>query len=136
MQPPKDAKTVDFATSTIWFDGEGVMYSVPKPNAVLPTTREESSKQMEKFREIAGGKKVCMILQMDSSAPPLKKEDRDWIAKELDSVTKAMAIISNSPLSRMIANLFFGLKPPAYPAKFFSNETEAKAWIKQYCTEK
>lgn len=134
MQPPKDTPTIDFATSTVWFDSEGIMYSVPKPGAIHPTTREESQKQIDQLRKITGGKKTCMILQMDNSAPAPKKEDRDWIAKELDSVTKAMGIISTSPLSRMIANLFFGLKPPTYPAKFFSNEIEAKEWIKQYLT--
>lgn len=132
MEPPKNIQTIDFATSIMWFDEDGILYSVPKPGAVHAKTREESQKQMDEFRKVAGGKKRCMILQTDHSAPPPKKEDRDWAAKELNSVTKAMAIISTSPLSRMIANLFFGLKPPSYPFKFFSNEIEAKQWIKQY----
>ncbi len=129
---PTDKKLIDWPTSTMWFDEDGVLYSVPKPGPHPPQTREETKQVMEKFRELVGGKKVCMILQTDSSSPPPKKEDRDFIAKELDSVTKAMGIIATSPLSRMIANLFFGLKPPGYPAKFFSNAEEAKAWIKQY----
>lgn len=132
MEIPTDIKTIDFGTSIIWFDEDGILYSVPKSNAGRVATKEETLKQMDEFRKITEGRKRCMILQTDNSAPPPKKEDRDWIAKELDSVTKAMAIISTSPLSRMIANLFFGLKPPAYPFKFFSNEKEAKEWIKQY----
>lgn len=132
MQPPKNAQTIDFATSIMWFDEDGILYSVPKPGAVYAKTREESQHQMDEFRKIVGSEKRCMILQTDNSAPPPKKEDRDWAAKELNSVTKAMGIISTSPLSRMIANLFFGLKPPSYPVKFFSNEVEAKEWIKQY----
>ena len=73
-----------------------------------------------------------MIAETDKSSPPPKKEDRDWIARELNSVIKALAIISTSPLGKMLANLFFGLKPPPYPYKFFSNEIDAKEWIKQY----
>ena len=73
-----------------------------------------------------------MVTETDSTAPPPRKEDRDWIAQELDSVVKAMGIISTSPFSRMVANLFFGLKPPAYPVKFFENEKDAKEWIRQY----
>lgn len=132
MKPHKDAQLIEWPTSTLWFDEDGILYSVPKPNAPQPQTREESQKQMDEFRKVVGGKKTCMILATDPSSPPPKKEDRDWIAKELDSITKAMAIISTSPLSRMVANLFFGFKPPAYPVKFFSNKEEAKAWIKQY----
>ncbi|HWY10437.1 MAG TPA: hypothetical protein VN026_03875 [Bacteroidia bacterium] len=132
MIPPKNVKIIEFPTSTMWFDEDGVLYSVPKSGAQHVQTREESQKQMDEFRKITGGKKTCMILETDSSAPPPKKEDRDWIAQELDSVTKAMGIISTSPLGRMLANLFFGFKPPAYPVKFFSNQVEAKEWIKQY----
>jgi hypothetical protein len=133
LKPPKNAEIIEWPTSIMWFDEDHVLYSIPKPGTTPQLqTKEESLKQMEEFRKIVGGKKTCMIAQTDSKSPPPKKEDRDWIAKELDSVTKAMAIISVSPLSRMVANLFFGLKPPAYPVKFFSNQEEAKMWIKQY----
>jgi hypothetical protein len=132
MIPPKDAKIIEWPTSSMWFDEDGVLYSLPKPQGRHPQTREESEKQMDEFRKLVGGKKTCMILETDSKAPPPKKEDRDWVAAQLNSVVKAMGIISTSPLSRMVANLFFGFKPPLYPVKFFSNETEAKEWIKQY----
>ena len=132
LTPPENAKIIDWPTSTLWFDEDGILYSQPKKGAPQPQTREESMVQMDAFRKLVGGKKTCMILETDNSATTPKKEDRDWIAAELNSVTKAMAIISTSPLGRMVANLFFGLKPPAYPVKFFANQTEAKEWIKQY----
>jgi len=130
MQPPKNIKVTEWPASTIWFE-DGVLYSKAKPISVIQT-KEEIQKQMEDLRKLTGNKKTCMILETNHSAPPPKKEDRDWIAKELDSVTKAMAIISTSPLSRMIANLFFGFKPPVYPVRFCADEKEAKEWIKKY----
>ncbi len=39
---------------------------------------------------------------------------------------KAMDLISNSAAGRMIANLFFGLKPPSFPTKMFNNESVAR----------
>lgn len=133
MEIPKDAKIIEWTTSFIWFDEDGVMYSKPKPGVVEPElTREESAQQMEEFKKLLGHKKVCMILETNANSKPPKKEDRDFIADQLNQIVKAMGLISSSPLSRMIANLFFGLKPPPYPVKFFSNEKEAKEWIKQY----
>lgn len=133
MEIPKNAKIIEWTTSFIWFDEDGVMYSKPKPGVPEPElTREESLQQMEAFKKMIGNQKVCMILETNSNSKPPKKEDRDFIADQLNQVVKAMALISSSPLSRMIANLFFGLKPPPYPVKFFSNEMEAKEWIKQY----
>ncbi len=133
MEIPKDIKIIDWPTSLIWFDEDGVMYSKPKPGVPEPElNKEESLKQMDEFKKILGDKKVCMILETNSNSKPPKKEDRDFIADQLNQVVKAMGLISSSPLSRMIANLFFGLKPPPYPVKFFSNEKDAKEWIKQY----
>jgi hypothetical protein len=133
MEIPKDAKVIDFQTSLMWFDNDGILYSVPKEGITEPQlSREETLERMKEFKKITGNKKVCMILETNSNSKPPKKEDRDFIAQQLDEITKAMGIISSSPLSRMIANLFFGLKPPPYPVKFFSNEIEAKQWIQQY----
>jgi hypothetical protein len=132
MDIPSNAKIIDWPTSVMWFDEDGILYSVAKPNAPREQSREESVRQMEEFRKIIGGKKTCMVTETNGSAPPPKKEDRDWIAAELNSVVKAMAIISTSPFTRMVASLFFGFKPPAYPYKFCANETEAREWIKQY----
>lgn len=133
MNPPKDTKIIDWYTSIIWFDEDGILYSSPKPGVdPLVQTKEKFLEQMDKFRKLLGGKKACMILEPNRTSPPPKKEEREWLARELNSITRAMAIISSSPLSRMVANLFFGLTPPAYPFKFFSNETDAKKWIKQY----
>jgi hypothetical protein len=130
---PENVKLIDWPNATMWFDEDGVLFSIPKTGVPQPKlSREEGEREMEKFRQLLGNQKRCMILQTDNTAAPPKKEERDWAAKELDSVTKAMGIISTSPLSRMVANLFFGLKPPAYPVKFFSDATEAKNWIRQY----
>lgn len=133
MEIPANVKTFDQPTSTLWFDEDGIMYSKPKPGVAEPElTREETLKQMDEIKKILDYKKVCMILETNSNSKPPKKDDRDFIAEQLNEITKAMGIISTSPLSRMVANLFFGLKPPPYPVKFFSNEKEAKEWVKQY----
>lgn len=133
MEIPKNTEIIDWPTSFIWFDADGVMYSKPKPGISEPEmSREDALKQMDEFKKLLGNKKACMILETNANSKPPKKEDRDFIAEQLNQVVKAMALIFSSPLSRMIANLFFGLKPPPYPVKFFSNEKEAKEWIKQY----
>lgn len=130
MIPPETGMKYDFPTSTIWMDEDGIVYSVPKPG-VGPSTRAESEETIERFKEIMNYEKRCMILQSGSDPLP-NKEDRKWIAKELEALTKAMAIIYTSPMGRMMANLFFGLMPASYPVKFFSNEKEAREWIRQY----
>src|ERR1700740_1953477 len=98
MEIPDNVKVIDWTTSIIWFDSDGVMYSMPKPGVVeLELSREETLDQMEKFKAIIGHKKVCMILETNANSKTPKKEDRDFIADQLTQITKAMAVISGSP---------------------------------------
>jgi hypothetical protein len=129
---PTDVKTFAMSGSTAWLDHDGIFYSVPNEGAPPQQSIDEIKKEMNALRKIIGDKKVCMILESNSKATSPPKEQRDFIADEINSVAKAIAIISSSPLSRMVANLFFSFKPPEYPYKMFSNVSEAKAWIKQY----
>jgi hypothetical protein len=132
MDIPKNVTTHEMSTSIIWFDELGILYSIPKPGAPPDLNQEEIMREIQRFHEITGNKKVCMIAESNSSARPPNKEERDFIAKQMSELTKAMAIITNSPVTRMVVNLFFALKPPDYPAKMFTNEKDAKEWIKQY----
>jgi hypothetical protein len=132
MEVDKDARVLDLENSTIWLSREGIMYSKPRPNAPTDSTREQILSEMDRLREFLGNKKVCMVLEANPQSRPPTKELRDLIAEALSSITKAMAIVTTSPLSRMIANLFFSFKPPEYPVKMFATEEEATKWVKQY----
>ncbi len=133
LQIPDNIKTHQLTNSTVWFDEEGILYSQPNDVPDPDLTDEEIMREMEKFRAITGNKKVCMIAEAHpKGGKPPKKEQRALIAKEISSVTKAMAIITTSSLSRMIINLFFGFRPPDYPVKMFKSEAEAKEWIRKY----
>lgn len=127
---PENIEIHESADSTWWIATDGILYSISKKNAQRPT-KEEAEKEMEKFQKIIGNNKICMILDI-SYARPGRKEERDIAAVQLEKLVKAMALVTISPLSRMVANLFFGLKPPSYPVKMFSTVEDAKEWIVKY----
>lgn len=60
------------------------------------------------------------------------KETRKFVARELPNVYTAMAVISKPGLSKFIMGVLFKLKPPAIPMKKFTDDREAKEWVKQY----
>jgi hypothetical protein len=129
MEIPKNINIIDWPTSILWFDENGILCAISKKAPAQ--TLDETKKSIEDFNKLTGGKKVCMLIDITNS-PPTSKEIRDYSAAELPKITKALAMISESALGKMIANLFFGLKPPPYPTKMFSNEKDAKEWLKQY----
>ena len=129
MEIPQNATVIDWPTSIVWFDENGILCAISKK--APPQTLEEAKESMKDFEKLTGGKKVCMLIDITNS-PPTSKEMRDYSATELPKIVRALAMISESALGKMIANLFFGLKPPSYPTKMFSNEKDAKEWLKQY----
>jgi hypothetical protein len=131
MEVPRDTEVIEMPSSTLWFDQEGVLYSISKPQQ-RTRTLAEIHQEMDRLRQLIGTRKVCIIMESHSRAQAVPKDQRDAIAEELNSVTKALAIVSSSALSRMVANLFFSFKPPRYPMKLFSNPQDARQWIGQY----
>ncbi len=129
MEIPENVKLYDWPTSTMWFDENGILCSITKKH--LPQTLEEAKESLEKYRRVNDGKKFCMLADI-TEATPASKEVREFAAAELPKLIIALAMLSRSPLSRMIANLFFSLKPPSYPTKMFKNEKDAKAWLKRF----
>ena len=131
MEIPKSVKTYEMTSSTLWFE-DGILFSVPKPGPPPELNMKQIDEEMKKFKEIVGHEKVCIVSEANPNSRPPTKEERDMVANIINDVTKAMAIVTTSPVARMIANLFFGLKPPPYPAKMFTNKEDAVKWIKQY----
>lgn len=129
MQAPTNAELIETATSVQWMDENGIICSISKKHP--PQSLDETKKEIENWYKRWGNKRHCLLLDITNSSPS-SKEVRDYAADELPKMAKAIAMISNSALGRMVANLFFGLKPPPYPTKMFSNEQEAKEWLKQY----
>ncbi|UPT67364.1 MAG: hypothetical protein M0D57_01335 [Sphingobacteriales bacterium JAD_PAG50586_3] len=129
MSPPQGAAITENKTSIYWFDEDGILCSVYKK--APPISLEESKQLIDEFRQVTQGRKFCMLLDITHSAASTK-ESREFAAVEFPKIVTAMAMLSASPLGRMLANLFFALKPTPYPAKIFATEKEAKDWLKHY----
>lgn len=129
MEPPKNANVFDLKTSIMWFDEDGIVCSVSKK---IPTqTLEDSKKGVADFKKIIGNKKVCLLADVTNSSETTR-EVRDYAAIELPKLVKAVAMISKSALGRMLANMFFSIKEQPYPVKMFSDEADAKKWLKKF----
>jgi hypothetical protein len=48
------------------------------------------------------------------------------------AATARMAILAGSPVSRLLGSFFLRVATPAYPARIFDDESEARAWLKEH----
>jgi hypothetical protein len=128
MRIPEGVQIYTTELATFWLGDDGLLYSLSKPPK---RTIKNTSENFELVRKLTNGKPICHLVYICNSAKP-DKATRDFVVQELPKVYKAMAMVSSSGLGKIIMNFLFALNKPAIPMKSFSNEEDAKEWLKQY----
>ncbi|MEO5642479.1 MAG: STAS/SEC14 domain-containing protein [Bacteroidia bacterium] len=128
MKPPEGKEVFETQISTYWMGDDGILYSTSKPSK---RTIENTSENFATVKKITSNKKIPLLTYLGMSAKP-DKATRDFVAKELPKVYTAMAIVSASPLGKIVMNIIFSMNAPTIPMKTFSNDADAKEWLKQF----
>lgn len=126
---PNNVDVKENSTSYYWFDEDGILCALNKNIKAVPY--DEVVKLVEDLKHLTENKKICMLMDVTHS-PSSTKEIREYTAREFPKLVKALALVSASPVSRLLAYLFFAVVRTPFPSKMFSNEGEAKAWLKQH----
>lgn len=123
-----------FSTPLANFEiSDGIVYSVYLPDKVnLEQVKEHARIMLEELKDGAPFLTIADISQADRSN---EKEARDYLSTpELNALSKATAVIADSMLARISANLYLRFAKNATPAptKFFSTKEEAITWLQQF----
>lgn len=104
------------------------LYSYSKPPK---RTVQNISENIALVKQITGGKKVPLLIYLSKSPIP-DKEARKFSSEQLPNVYTAIAMVSNGGLAQFIMNILFKFKAPPIPMKSFSDDKEARDWLKQF----
>jgi len=124
---PTDRKIYEGEIATYWFD-DGILVSLSKSPK---RTVENITANVALVKEITGNKRVPLLIYLSNSPVP-DKETRVFSTEQLPVIYFAMAMISKPGLSKFIMNILFALKPPPIPIKTFTDDMEAKEWLKHF----
>lgn len=122
---PTDRPTWEGEIATYWFD-EGILVSLSKSPK---RTVELISRNVELVQRITGNKPAPLLIYLSDSPVP-DRETRKFSTEQLPVIYSAM--VSAPGISRFIMNILFRLKPPPIPMKSFTDDREAKEWLKQF----
>ncbi|MFL5731157.1 MAG: STAS/SEC14 domain-containing protein [Cytophagaceae bacterium] len=128
METPDNIPLIKGEIADYWLDPEGILYSYSKNPR---RTVKNISENIALVKQITGNKKVPLLIYLCDSPIP-DKETRKFSTEQLPNVYKAMAMVSKPGLAKFIMNILFRFKPPAIPMKSFSDDQEAREWLKQY----
>jgi len=127
MKPPTDREIFDGEIATYWMD-DGILVSLSKnPKRTVANI----TANITLVKRITGNKKAPLLIYLSNSPVP-DKEAREFSAQQLPNVYTAMAMVSKAGLAKLIMNMLFKLKTPPIPMKNFTDDEEAKSWLKQF----
>ncbi|HUZ59469.1 MAG TPA: hypothetical protein VMU83_11875 [Hanamia sp.] len=128
MTPPANIQLIKGEIADYWYAPDGILYSYSKN----PTrTIKNITENIALVKRITDNKIVPLLIYLSNSHVP-DKATRIFAAEQLPKVYSAMVMVSKPGLSKFIMNIFFRLKPPAIPMKSFTDDQQAKEWIKQF----
>jgi hypothetical protein len=129
MVPSENIKPFETKFSTMWFDTAGIFFSVTKKDQ--PINKEALKTTFDYIQKNKPNERICWIGDV-TNVSDVDKEARLFAGQETPKFIKALAVITNSSISKMIADLFLLVYKPSYPTKLFTSEEDAIAWIKKY----
>lgn len=124
---PKDRQTWDGEIATYWLD-EGILVSLSKSTR---RTVEVISRNVAFVKEITNNKPAPLLIYLADSPVP-DKATRKFSTEQLPVIYKAMAMVSKPGLSTLIMSMLFRFTTPPIPIKSFTDDVEAKNWLKQF----
>ena len=113
--------------ASYWFE-EGMLVSVSKNTK---RTVENIAANVALIKSKTNNPPVPLLIYLTNSPVP-DKATRKFSTEQLPLVYKAMAMVSKPGLAKFIMNILFALKPPPIPMKSFTDDAEAKKWLKQF----
>ena len=122
-------ETVETRISTLYRSPEGILYARVKKGILetLPMAQENGAALMA----LKGNDPPMPILIDFSKAAGQDQETRKYYAERSgDWCTKA-AILIQSPIARVMGNIYLGLNKPTVPTQLFTTEEAALAWLKR-----
>jgi hypothetical protein len=129
MKIPKNTKLYEIAIATVWVDERGIVCVLFKPVRHTIENNRELIELISGF--VIDGTKICLVVDL-SKTMPMRAEIRNYLAAEYPKYVKAIAVISDKPLQRTIATTFQTISAIGFPMNQFTDEVEAKAWLKLF----
>lgn len=114
----------------VWLGDDGIARVVHVPDVDL--TLADAQETMAAYSRATGGNR-CPLFVDTRRMRSMSRESRHYYASaEAAEVASAVALLVDTPVSRVLGNFYRGLSNPYLPTRVFTNETDALAWLQGY----
>ena len=124
----EDSGAITNAKFRIWLRPDGIVGMVFTPR--VATDLADALAAIDAVTQLTGGRRSPLLVDMHGFGPP-DRSARLELARRGD-VVSAVALIVDTPLSRMLGTFFLTVNKPPYPMRLFDNEASAVAWLLEF----
>jgi hypothetical protein len=125
---PTDRPVFEGEIATYWFEDDGILVSLSKSTR---RTVEIIANNIALVQRITNNTRVPLLIYLSRSPVP-DRATRTFSTQQLPVAYSAMAMVSEPGLSRLVMNMLFRFQQPPIPMKSFTDDTAARAWLRQY----
>lgn len=114
-----------------WLEDD-IVYFIYKPGTIL--TIESARRVVEdrkRFQNNISYPVYCDARGLKDS----DKQARDFLAKEGSDLVIAVAILTGSPVTRLMINFYLTISKPITPTKLFTDMDQAISYLQKYKTQ-
>ena len=127
----KENGAIRTLSACIWLQDDGILHVVHDEGSV--DTPENERALLAAGKRLIGEDRKALILGDITGLARSSREARAvGVSREVVEAVAAMAIITRSPVSRIIGNFFLSLNRPPYATRLFTSEEAALSWLKRH----
>jgi hypothetical protein len=120
-----DSGVITHPKFRMWLRPDGIVALVFTSRAATDLAVARAA--VEAMIQLTGGRSSPLLVDMHGSGPQ-DRSARSEFARRVD-VVSAVALIVDTPLTRMLGTFFLTVSKPPYPTRLFDDEVSALAWL-------
>lgn len=131
MSTVESSNRVVVAGQEIWINDLGILCTTMK--AGMHVTLEDAQAHLQAGLELTKGEKYPILVDLRKIKSMERSARAFYAGSHTTRLEKAVAILIDSPIGRVIGNFFIGLNRSNVPTRLFTSEIEATEWLKEFC---
>ena len=126
LVPPSDA--VHTRTCVLWYDR--LFYGVFVDGAEV--SGDDARENLAVILRLVKGHRAPVMVDLRRIRSQSAEARSVFAGHEATRVTLALALLIDSPISRVLGNFYLGFNKPQTPSRLFNSVREADAWLRTF----
>lgn len=117
-------------TAVIRLEEDGIVRVIAHPGAV--ETIEDAHNNIDAMEQVCQGQKRPTLVDITKVKSQERGAREYYTGPHTASFQSAVAVMINSPMSKLLGNFYLGFNKPEVPIKLFTSQADALVWLKGF----